>query len=249
MKSDASQRSDVQIAARDPETVEIITLPLDQTSSVAATALPVDHNALVAHAVDAVKQYTGLDSRAAEQVDAQGQEAIRRMLIVRESFEIDGQFDWVSFNAYADNQRGRLKTPPKNPLQRLARVCCPPTTKRPQVSKFGYVLAALDQRGITSATVMAEFRKREPVKDGGPDHGGMERFVRLFKLDMKEEAGKSGESNPYERYTDIRLIKHAKFLIEALRAREMLRDGVVDVEGILTEEAVIKLFSSENQEP
>jgi hypothetical protein len=241
------ERPEVRVVVRDKVTGETTILPSNPPSSVVMTTLQANRDARVADANAAVEQYAALYVAGPKATDAQGREAIRRMLLVRESFEVNGAFDWDTFIPYADNVLGRLRVPPKNSWQRLARVCCPKTTKPPQVSKFGYILATLDRLGVKSANVMAEFAKCEPVKEGGPNYTGMDRFVRLFKRDMKEQAAEdeieveADPKNPYERYADEQLVKSAKFLTEELRMRKMLRGDIVDVEDVLNDEAVEKL--------
>ncbi|SEO42567.1 hypothetical protein SAMN04487843_101347 [Methylobacterium sp. ap11] len=237
------ERPEVHVVERDEEPGGTISLPSVPPPSVVMTTLPVNREARVKAANAVVKQYIILDEEGDKATDAKGREAIHHMLLVGESFEVNGKFDWEAFSTYADKKCGRLRTPPKNPLQRLARVCCPKGTKAPQVTKFGYILAALRQRGITSTNVMAEFAKREPVKDGGPNYTGMDRFVRLHKRDVKEEAGEdeAAPENPFKGFTDKRLAKNAKLLTDELRSRKMLRDGIVDFEGVLNDQAVAKL--------
>lgn len=194
---------------------------IEAASVVTATLPPVPsgRDKLVGDAVEAAAMVNRLIEEKAGQIENRSRDLIRLMLIVRESFEDQGTIDEEAFWQFVDHRAGPVRGKLKNRWQRLAKVCVPKETKRPQVSKYGYVLAALVKEGIGSDTVMEEFEIE-----------GMDRFVRLYKADI---VGPAKDANPFMTLKSERLREQAELLIDALRARHLLSPEVEDVSDLM----------------
>lgn len=205
-------------------------------STTVAMATPVSVSALQAKlvddAVEIAHDINGVISRSGHEVEDKSRELIRRMLLVRESFENedDGVFNADAFWEFVEHRAGPVRVPPKNPWQRLAKACVPEGTKRPQVSKYGYVLAALVREEIASDSVIEEFDDERPVGDSERDYTGLDRFVRLHRHHLR---GESGPVNPFMTMKPQRLRTQAEFLIKALKEKGLLNPQVGDVNHLM----------------
>ncbi|MGA4555590.1 hypothetical protein [Methylorubrum aminovorans] len=201
-------------------------------SVVTATLPPVPNRGdkLVGEAVEVAATVNRLIEQKAGQIENRSRDLIRLMLLVRESFENQGTIDEKALWQFVDRRAGPVRGALRNQWQRLAKVCVPKETKRPQVSKYGYVLAALVKEGIGSDTVMEEFEAEAPVADSKRDYTGMDRFVRLYKADI---AGPPRDANPFMTLKSERLREQAELLIDALRARHLLSPEVEDVSDLV----------------
>lgn len=204
-----------------------------KASSVAtATRSPTltQHDKLVHDAMQAAAAINHLLVENTDQTEHQSPDLIRRMLLVRESFEVKGAFDEVTFWQFVDRRCGPVRGKLKNRWQRLAKMCVPKETKRPQVSKYGYVLSALVKRDIRAADVMDAFEDEGAVEPGGRDYTGMERFVQFYKQDTFDPAK---PTNPLLTWGKRRLVDHARLVVEALKAQDLLRSRIKDADDIL----------------
>ncbi|MEN3214179.1 hypothetical protein PUR23_29820 [Methylorubrum populi] len=201
-------------------------------SVVTATLPPVHsrHDKLVGDAAKVAAAVNRLIEEKDDQIENRSRDLIRLMLIVRESFKDQGTINEEAFWQFVDRQAGPVRGKLKNRWQRLAKVCVPRETKRPQVSKYGYVLAALVKEGIGSDTVMEEFEAEAPVAGSERDYTGMDRFVRLYKANIP---GPAKDANPFMTMEAERLRERAELLIDALRAKHLLNPEIEDVSDLM----------------
>lgn len=173
--------------------------------------------------------------------DEAGWTLMELMLRVRESFlnPATGKLAGKAYEAFLEKHGAKPHGNVKNPAQRLAKVCCPKTTDRDRVSKYGYALAALIKENIGSATVQAELKKREAIKPGGPVHTGINRFVLLYQQDIQKEKPQKAEKSPnrYMAYEPDRLRKEAVLVLLALRDKGMIPPQFEGIEAALSEPA------------
>lgn len=205
---------------------------IEAASVVTATLLPVPtgRDKLVGDAVEVAATVNRLIEEKADQIENRSRDLIRLMLLVRESFEDQGTIDEKALWQFVDRRAGSVRGKLKNPWQRLAKACVPKGTKRPQVSKYGYVLAALVTEGIGSDTVMEEFEAEAPVAGSERDYTGMDRFVRLYKANIP---GPAKDANPFMTMEAERLRERAELLIDALRAKHLLNPEIEDVSDLM----------------
>jgi hypothetical protein len=205
----------------------------EAASVVTATlpAIPTERDKLVEGALEVAAAVNLLIEQKAEQVENRSRDLIRLMLVVRESFkdEDSGIIDEEAFWPFVKHRAGG-RSKPKNQWQRLAKACVPKKTKSPQVSKYGYVLAALVQEGVSSETVMDEFEVRDSVAGSDRQYTGLDRFVRLYKAATRDP---SKSKNPFSKMSPERLRDRAEFLIEALRNKGMLNPQIEDVDDLV----------------
>lgn len=205
-----------------------------KASSVATAtppSMPTRQDKLVDDAMKAGEALNRLLNDSTEKTENQSRDLIRRMLLVRESFEANGAFDEDAFWKFVDHRAGRVRGKLTNRWQRLAKVCVPKSTKAPQVSKLGYVLAALNSEGIDSTTVMDEFDEAGSVAGSERDYTGLDRFVRLYKASIGDPLK---SANPFMDMKPRRLVDQAHLLYEALRAKDLLNPKIKDVDDFVT---------------
>ncbi|GJD54752.1 hypothetical protein [Methylobacterium dankookense] len=164
------------------------------------------------------------------------------MLRVLETFEQNGQRNEAAFEAFLTTNRARKHGNSDTEYHRLAKACTPKEANSSRVSKLGGAIAALRARGIGSATVEEELKKRLPVEDGGERHGGVHRFFLLYQKAKRDKAKQDKAEqeqagttppNPYANLAPERLVKQAKLLLQALKTQNLLPEGFEGLEAAL----------------
>jgi hypothetical protein len=173
-----------------------------------------------------------------EKAETQGRTAILEMLLVAECFlKEDGTIDMEGMHSFLATQspNGKLHKGADNPWQPLARMCFPKKAGG-TVTKFGYVLAALDTRKIRFERAEKEYSEPEMVGTPPTIKKGMRKYIFLFHEDNRPE--NEEPKDPFEDWNKDRLKNSAMFFLKKLYENGLISSRVVNVKEILSEKAL-----------
>lgn len=233
----ANKTSDVQIVKiSDIVDAETAKARQHEHPSVDASTLPSkNHEILTEEAIAEANAINGLSDKHAQSVEKRSRILIQRILRVRESFETNEIFDEKAFQEFLRRRKHRAGGKLKNPWQRVVKLCMPEGTHRSLVSKYGYVVAALVEREIRADTVLAAFEQREFVEGDNREYSGLERFVRLYKQDVRPPVVSDEPKDPFAGWSKNRVAQSAFSFITLLYVNDMLVGGL-DIRKILKPE-------------
>lgn len=174
--------------------------------------------------------------------ESQGRIAIFEMLRVAECFlkqdgTTGGTIDMEAMHGFLKTRspKGKLHGGVDNPWQPLARLCFPEKAGG-TVTKFGYVLAALDARKIRSDKVEEAFDTPEIVGNPRSIKTGMRKYIFFFHEDNRPEGEEP--KDPFDKWDEERLKKSAMFFLKKLYENGLISSKVESIKEILSEKAL-----------